>query len=61
MEGLGNTILKLFYEAGAITNVDYSQDFLVDREASYDDETFFNIGLQAVDSAEKMYVTVNTR
>ena len=61
MEGLGNTILKLFYEAGAITNVDYSRDFLVDREASYDDETFFNIGLQAVDSAEKMYFTVNTR
>ncbi len=53
--------VKLFYEAGAITNVDYSSDFLVDREVSYDDETFFNIGLQAVDSSEKLYFTVNTR
>lgn len=61
MEGLGNTILRLFHDEGAITNVDYSRDFLVDREASYDDETFFNIGLQAVDSSEKLYFTVNTR
>ena len=31
------------------------------REASVDDETYFNVGLQAVDSAEKLYFTVKTR
>lgn len=61
MEGIGKTILKLFDDAKAITNVDYDADFLVDRELSRDDETYFNIGLQAVDSSEKLYFTVNTR
>lgn len=61
MEGLGSTILKLFEDAKAIINVNYSRDFLVDREASHDDETYFIIGLQAIDSAEKLYFTVNTR
>lgn len=61
MEGLGATILKLFDDAKAITNVDYSRDFLVDREASRDDETYFKIGLQPVDSSEKLYFTVSTR
>lgn len=61
MEGIGKTILKQFEDAGAITNVTYEEDFLVDREASVDDETYFNIGLQAVDSAEKLYFTIKTR
>lgn len=61
MEGIGKTILRQFFDAGAITNVSYDEDFLVDREASVDDETYFNIGLQAVDSAEKLYFTVTTR
>ena len=61
MEGMGKTILKQFEDAGAITNVSYDEDFLVDRETSMDDETYFNIGLQAVDSAEKLYLTVKTR
>ena len=54
MEGIGKTILKQYEEAGAIKNVDYDGDFLVDR-------TFFNVGLEPVDSAEKLYFTVSTR
>lgn len=61
MEGIGKTILKQFEDAGAISNVVYEEDFLVDRENSVDDETYFHIGLQAVDSAEKLYFTVKTR
>lgn len=61
MEGIGRTVLKQFEDAGAVTNVDYERDFLVDRENSIDDETYFNIGLQAVDSAEKLYFTIKTR
>lgn len=61
MEGIGRTIMKQFEDAGAITNVDYDNDFLVDRGASQGDETFFNVGLQPVDSAEKLYFTIATR
>lgn len=61
MEGIGRTILKQFYEAGAIKNVDYDADFTVDRGKSTGDETYFNIGLEPVDSAEKLYFTIATR
>ena len=61
MEGIGRTIMKQFEDAGAITNVDYDNDFLVDRGTSQGDETFFNVGLQPVDSAEKLYFTIATR
>ena len=61
MEGLGRAILALFYDVGAIKNVDYDNDFLVDREASSGDEVYFNVGLQAVDSAEKLFFTIRTR
>lgn len=66
MEGIGRTILKQFGPRseggdGAIQNIDYDNDFLVDRENSYGDQTFFNVGIQAVDSAEKLYFTVSTR
>ena len=61
MEGIGKTILRQFEDAEAITNVSYEEDFLVDRESSVDDETYFNVGLQAVDSAEKLYFTITTR
>ena len=60
MEGIGRTVLKQFEDAGAITNVEKS-DFVVDRDLSQGDETFFNVGLQAVDSAEKLYFTIATR
>lgn len=61
MEGIGKTILTQFEDAGAIINVDYDSDFKVDRTISKDDETYFNVGLQAADSAEKLYFTVTTR
>ena len=61
MEGLGKAILKLFYDVGAIKNVDYDNDFLVDRVASTGDEVYFNVGLEPVDSAEKLFFTVRTR
>lgn len=61
MEGIGKTLLKQFSEAGAIKNVDYDNDFLVDRGASTGDQTYFNVGLEAVDSSEKLFFTVNTR
>ena len=60
MEGVGKSILKQFEDVGAITNVDYDADFLVDREASYGDKTYFDVNLQPVDSAEKLFFTVHT-
>ena len=61
MEGVGRSILKTFEDAGAIDNVDYNTDFVVDREASAGDQTYFKVGLKAIDSAEKLYFTVATR
>lgn len=61
MEGIGKTILKKYEDAGAVKNVDYDRDFLVDRTMSSGDRTYFNIGLEPVDSAEKLYFTVSTR
>jgi hypothetical protein len=61
MEGIGRSVLKLFLDAGAIKNVDYDADFKVDRERSAGDETYFNVGLEPVDSSEKLYFTATTR
>ena len=61
MEGIGKTLLKQFEEAGAIKNVDYDNDFLVDRGTSKGDETYFNLGLEPVDSAEKLFFSIKTR
>lgn len=61
MEGVGKSILKLYYEAGAIDDVDYNSDFLVDREMSTGDRTYFNVGIKPVDSAEKLFFSVTTR
>lgn len=66
MDGVGASILKLYGPksdggVGAIKNIDYSTDFLVDRTISEGDETFFNIGIEPVDSPEKLYFTVSTR
>lgn len=66
MEGIGKSILKLFGlksegGVGAIRNIDYDKDFLVDREISHGDETYATVGIQPVDSAEKFYFTVTTR
>ena len=66
MEGIGRTILKRFGPTseggdGAIRNIDYNADFVVNRELSHGDQTYFDVGIQAVDSAEKLYFTVSTR
>lgn len=66
MEGIGKTILKRMGPrsqggSGALQNIDYNSDFLVDKERSVGDQTYFNVGIQPVDSAEKLYFTVSTR
>jgi hypothetical protein len=61
MEGVGKSILKLYYEVGAIDDVDLDNDFLVDREMSSGDRTYFNVSIKPVDSAEKLFFTVTTR
>lgn len=66
MEGLGRELLVSYGPVsdggdGSIQNVDLENDFFVDQSRSQGDETFFNVGLQAVDSAEKLYFSVSTR
>jgi len=61
MEGMGRSILKLFFDAGAAKNVDYEADFRVDRSQSSGDKTYFDVGLEPVDSAEKLFFTIKTR
>lgn len=61
MEGVGRAILKQFEDVGALKNVDYDNDFSVDRGRSSGDETYFNVGLEPVDSAEKLFFTIKTR
>ncbi len=61
MEGIGRSLLKQYEEDGAIQKVDYEKDFFVDQSRSGGDETYFNVGLQAVDAAEKLYFTISTR
>lgn len=61
MEGLGRALLQNYADDGAIDNVDLDNDFFVDQSRSAGDETFFNVGLQAIDSAEKLYFSVSTR
>ncbi|WP_206458705.1 phage tail sheath family protein [Anaerovorax sp. IOR16] len=61
MESLGKQIIISFRDAGAIKDVDLDNDFLVSRPESIGDETYINIGISPVDSAEKLYFTVRTR
>ncbi len=65
VDGLGQVLLKMYSDdeggEGAITEVDYSNDFLVDREKSEGDSMFINVGIKPVDMAEKLYFQVNTR
>jgi len=61
MEGLGKALLQQYENDGAITDVDLDSDFFVDTDKSSGDETYFNVGLKAVDSAEKLYFSVSTR
>lgn len=61
IEGLGKEMLKKYEKEGAIQNVDYDNDFVVDRGLSAGDYVVINVGLQAVDSIEKFYITVIAR
>jgi hypothetical protein len=61
MEGLGKSLLQNYADAGAIKNVDYDSDFLVDQSRSVGDSTYFNVALQPVDSAEKLYFSISTQ
>lgn len=60
MEGVGKKLLKLYDDSGAISEVDYDEDFLVDREQSEGDETYFNVKIKPTDSAEKLFFTTKT-
>ena len=66
MKGIGDSILKRFGPrsdggVGAIKNIDYDADFTIDEENSTGDETYFNVGLEPVDSSEKLYFSISTR
>lgn len=65
MEQLGRLLLKRYSNTnggdGAIKNVDADNDFTVDREKSEGDGTYFNVALQPVDSAEKLYYSISTQ
>lgn len=66
MEGIGKTILKRLGPTdeggiGTLQNIDYDEDFKVDKERSAGDSTYFNVGIQPVDTAEKLYFTISTR
>lgn len=61
IEGLGKAMLKQYEEDGAITNVDLDNDFKVDAEKPMDDSVYIVAGLQAVDSADKYYITTIAR
>jgi len=61
MDGVGRAILKQYDDAGAIKDVDYDADFRVNREMSKGDETYFDVGLAAGDSSEKLYFNIATR
>ncbi len=61
MDGMGRALLQQFLDAGTITNVSPETDFAVDRTRSRGDSTYFNVSVQPVDSAEKLYFTVETR
>lgn len=61
MEGDGKILLQEFADNRAIKNVDMDNDFLVDRVKSTGDQTFFRVGLEAVDSSDKLYFDIKTR
>ena len=61
MEGLGRALLKRYFDEGAIKDVNYDSDFVVDKAKSNGDETYFNVGIKAVDASEKLYFSIATR
>lgn len=61
MEGIGKAMLRKYKDDQAIDEVDLDADFQVDRSRSEGDSVYFNVGIKAVDAAEKYYFTVNAR
>jgi hypothetical protein len=66
MIGLGKDLLKQYGPKsdngiGAIKNIDYDNDFLIDTARSTGDSTYFNVAIQPVDSSEKLYFSISTQ
>jgi len=61
MEGIGRNLLMQYQADNAITNVDPEEDFYVDKTLTSGDDCYFIVGMQPVDSAEKIYFTINTQ
>jgi hypothetical protein len=63
MEGLGRALLQRYADPRdrAIKNVDLDSDFIVNRELSQGDETYFTVGIEPVDSAEKLFFDIKKR
>lgn len=61
MEGIGRAMLQKYEADAAIDDVDLDADFQVDRSSSAGDNVYINVGIKAVDAAEKYYFTVNAR
>ena len=60
MEAIGASILTEFQQDHALKNVDVDTDFLIDREASIDDEVWCDVAAHAVEAAEKLYFHIRT-
>lgn len=58
---LGKLLLKQYGDDGAIKNVSADDDFAIDQSRSKGDATYFNVALQPVDSAEKLYFSISTQ
>lgn len=61
MLGMAKSIMNNYQADGAIKNVNLDEDITVDTARSVGDEVYFNVALQPVDSAEKIYFTVATQ
>lgn len=61
MTGIGKSLLEQYQADGAIKNVNPDEDFVVDRARSVGDNVYFNVAVQPIDSAEKIYITINTQ
>ena len=58
---LGKLLLKQYEDDNAIKNVSADDDFMIDQSRSKGDATYFNVALQPVDSAEKLYYSISTQ
>lgn len=58
---IGKLLLQKFEDESAIKNVNLDADFMVDQSRSKGDATYFNVALQPVDSAEKLYYSISTQ